>query len=262
MLRQSTAAFITAGVWPGALWARDADPGGDFYFAVINDLHYHDDKCAPWFSRLVNHLKQRPEKIEFSLLAGDLSDRGKLEQLAPVRDTFAELGTPFHVTIGNHDYLSMNDRSAYEKIFPKSLNQHFEHKGWHFIGIDSSEGTKLQTAVQPHSLRWLEETLPKLDPKRPTVVFTHFPFGPLVIYRVSNADAVLERFKAHNLQGIFSGHFHSLTERKAGNLFMTTNRCCSFHRKNHDGAKEKGYFLCHARNGNIERTFVEFKPET
>jgi hypothetical protein len=71
---------------------------------------------------------------------------------------------------------------------------------------------------------------------------------------------VLGRFKEHNLQAIFSGHFHSLTERTARGVALTTNRCCSFHRKNHDGAKEKGYFLCRARDGKIERTFVEFKP--
>jgi len=32
------------------------------------------------------------------------------------------------------------------------------------------------------------------------------------------------------------------------------------HRQNHDGSKEKGYFLCHARDGKIERKFVQLNP--
>jgi 3',5'-cyclic AMP phosphodiesterase CpdA len=259
LLRLGVGSLLSAGVWPGALWAENSAPGGDFHFAVINDLHYHDAGCRPWFDALVKHLKDRLEGIDFCLLAGDLADRGKPEQLAGVRDSFKQFGRPVHVVIGNHDYLTMTDRKAYEQTFPHSLNYWFEHQGWQFIGLDSSEGARLQTSVQPVGLRWLEETLPKLDKKRPTVVFTHFPFGHLVIYRVRNADEVLGRFKEHNLRAIFSGHFHSLTEREASGVMMTTNRCCSFHRKNHDGVKEKGYFLCRARNGRLERTFIEFQ---
>ncbi len=40
-------------------------------------------------------------------------------------------------------------------------------------------------------------------------------------------------------------------------MIVTTNRCCAFVKPNVDGSKEKGYFLCHARKGKIERTFVE-----
>ncbi len=261
ILRFGAGSLLAAGVWPGSIWAEGVQTGTGFYFAVVNDLHYHDKRCSLWFEALVKHLKSRAEKIEFCLLAGDLSDRGKPEQLGPVRDIFKELGVPFHTVIGNHDYTSMTDRKAYEDSFPNSINTYFEHNGWQFLGLDSSEGTKLQTAVQPHTLKWLDETLPKLDKKRPTVMFTHFPFGSFVIYRVSNAEDVLARLKEHNLLAVFSGHFHSLTERKAGSAVCTTNRCCSFHRKNHDGVKEKGYFLCHAHDGKIERTFAEFKLE-
>jgi len=83
--------------------------------------------------------------------------------------------------------------------------------------------------------------------------------GPLVTNRATNADAVLERFKDHNLQAVFNGHFHASTERKVGDITLTTNRCCSFSRSNHDGSREKDYFLCQAKDGKITRQFVEFK---
>ena len=49
-------------------------------------------------------------------------------------------------------------------------------------------------------------------------------------------------------------------EKKSGETILTTNKCCAFARGNHDGTKEKGYFLCKAKDGKIERTFVEVKP--
>ena len=44
-----------------------------------------------------------------------------------------------------------------------------------------------------------------------------------------------------------------------GETVFTTNRCCAFARGNHDGTKEKGYFLCTARDGKFTREFVEVK---
>ena len=38
-----------------------------------------------------------------------------------------------------------------------------------------------------------------------------------------------------------------------------TNRCCSFARNNHDGSKEKGFFVVDAKDGKLARTFVEVK---
>ena len=43
------------------------------------------------------------------------------------------------------------------------------------------------------------------------------------------------------------------------NAPITTNRCCALKRFNHDGTKEKGYFVCDVVNGQINRRFVEYK---
>ena len=42
-------------------------------------------------------------------------------------------------------------------------------------------------------------------------------------------------------------------------LNFTTNRCCALKRGNHDGTKEKGYFVCTADQAGISREFVEYK---
>jgi 3',5'-cyclic AMP phosphodiesterase CpdA len=260
-LRWSVGSLLAAGCWPGALFAEGGGSAGDFHFLVINDVHYWDKNCRPWLEGVIKQMKGHKEKIDFCLLAGDLAEHGRREQLEGTRDVFKGLGLPVYVVIGNHDYLRQDDRKAYEELFPKRLNYHFEHEGWQFLGLDTSEGQKAaNTTVQKPTLDWLDETLPKLDKKKPTVVFTHFPLGPLVPARPKNATDVLARFKEYNLQAVYCGHFHGFTERQIGKTIFTTNRCCSFRKTNHDGTKEKGYFLCHAKEGTIKRTFVEVKP--
>ena len=259
LLRVGAGSLLAAGLWPGRLDARDAATE-DFSFVVVNDLHYLDKRCGPWFERVVKQIKAMPDKLDFCLLAGDLAENGKPEQLDPVRTNFQSLGMPVHVVVGNHDYCDTDDRKPYEELLPRSINYHFTHRGWQFLGLDTSHGQRPKVAVQPHTLQWLDDTLPKLDRKRPTVVFTHFPLGPLVIYRATNADQVLERFTGHNLVAVYSGHFHGFSERTEGKTVLTTNRCCAFSKGNHDGTKEKGYFLCKAREGKIVRTFLEVKP--
>ena len=134
----------------------------------------------------------------------------------------------------------------------------FEHGGWRFIGLDTTAGLAYQnTAVPAASLRWLDEMLTRLDRAQPTVVFTHFPLGAGVTYRPSNADEVLARLRALNVQAVFDGHFHGYTEREWNSVRITTNRCCSRSRGNHDGTREKGYFLCRAARKEVSRTFVE-----
>lgn len=255
--RLSAGSLLASGLWPGAFRAAVTTPSASFRFLVINDTHYMSPECGKWLEKVVGKMKTH-EKIEFCLLAGDLAEHGHQEELAAVRDIFKGLGFPAYVVIGNHDYLAQRDRRAYEQLFPRRLNYYFEFYGWQFVGLDTSEGLLYEkTAIQPTTFRWLDDNLRKLDKRRPTVILTHFPLGPDVRYRPANADDLLERFKPYNLQAVFCGHFHGFTERQVQAATLTTNRCCALKRDNHDGTKEKGYFLCEAKEGKVHRMFVE-----
>lgn len=256
--RLSAGALLSLGLWPGTLRAADSASGGSFRFIVVNDTHYLSAECGPWLEGVVRQMKG--ENAAFCLHAGDLTEEGGKDHLGAVHEVFRGLGTPMYPVIGNHDYVAQTDRAPYASAFPDRLNYHLTHEGWQFLGLDSSEGQKYQNVtVSAETLRWLDDTLPKLDPKKPTVIFTHFPLGDGVIYRPSNAEALLNRFRDFNLQAAFSGHFHGFTEKTAGKAVLTTNRCCALKRNNHDGTQEKGYFVCAAREGRLTRTFVEYK---
>jgi 3',5'-cyclic AMP phosphodiesterase CpdA len=257
MLRASAGSLLAAGAWPG--WSRADAPAGAFRFVAINDTHYLNDKCGPWFEKVTKSVTAH-EKIAFVLAVGDLANDGTAAQLTAAREVLKGFGVPFYASIGNHDYKTQDDRKAYVEHFPDQLNYRFEHNGWQFVAIDSTDGVKFdKTAVGKDALTWLDAEAPKLDAKKPTVLFTHFPLGMGVKYRVTNADAVLDRFMAVNLRAVLNGHFHGFTEKTARDAVITTNRCCAFARGNHDGTKEKGYFVCTAKDGKLTREFVEVK---
>src|SRR5204862_1615467 len=116
---------------------------------------------------------------------------------------------------GNHDHQSDTDRSAYERIFPEQINYSFAHRGWQIIGLDSSEGTKSKaTKISAASLTWLDQNLSKLDLRRPTILFTHFPLGDSVLARPLNADDLLERCYGLNLQARSEEHTSELQSRR------------------------------------------------
>lgn len=253
----SASALLACGAWPGAL-AASAKAGGTFRFIAVNDLHHDAPECNPWFERLMRQMR-RHDGVEFVLVLGDLTDKAAKSSFGAIRDHFNSLGKPIHVQIGNHDHASAKDRTAYEEAFPKQLNYAFEHRGWNFLGIDSTQGTdSSNTRVQPSTLQWLDEQLPRLDRSKPTLVFTHFPLGPGAPMVPVNADAVLQKFIPFNLKGVYSGHHHGFTLRVVRGVDVLTNRCCARIRNNHDGSQEKGYWLVEAGETGLSRQFVTF----
>ncbi len=79
--------------------------------------------------------------------------------------------------------------------------------------------------------------------------------------RPSNADALLERFLHYNVQAVFSGHFHGYTERSSNGTMLFTDKCCALKRFNHDGTKEKGYFICTLKDGTVEHEFIQMNEK-
>jgi predicted phosphodiesterase len=258
LLRFSAGTLLSMDLWPGSLAAGDPTATDSFHFLVVNDTHYIDAACGKWLERAVRQMQAHEEKIDLCLLVGDLANNGKASQIGPVKEIFTGLKAPNYVVIGNHDYLTQQDRKAFTDRYPGRLNYKFEHRGWQWIGLDTTQGTlALNTTIAPATFQWLDEHLPKLDKKKPTVLFTHFPMGQFVPGRPKNAEDLLARFKDYNLSAVFNGHFHALTERQEHGIPITTNRCCSFRKPNHDGSKEKGYFLCTAHEGKISRKFID-----
>ena len=262
LARLGTASLLALGAGAGCQSARRGAGLRPFQFIVVNDLHHAGPECEPFFAALINQMRTHPD-LEFVLLLGDLADTGKAVDLTAIRHHFQRLGVPFYPVIGNHDYAAMTDRGAYEEVFPGRINYWFRQSGWQFVGLDSTQGTDYQnTRIQAATLAWLDATLPKLNPHKPTAVFTHVPLGDDVPMRPLNADEVLQRLVGFNLKGVFGGHYHAFTARRFQDAEVVTNRCCSRLRDNHDGTRPEGYWRVTAAEGRLGREFIEFRfPE-
>jgi 3',5'-cyclic AMP phosphodiesterase CpdA len=259
LMTWSASALLAANLWPGRLAAQDkaAKP---FDFIIVNDLHTVDADCGKWLEKVVASMKAQDAKPQFCFIAGDLTDDGTAPQYAIVNDVFKTLGLPIYTVPGNHDYTAKEQqRTAYEEARPKSINYMFDHGGWQVVALDSTDGTKANVAIKQPTFDYLDAALPKLDKSKPTLLVTHFPMGPKVKMRPTNADDLLDRFKPFNLSAVFGGHYHAYTATTLRDIPIKTNRCCSLKRNNHDGSKEKGYFLCAAKDGKVTPTFVEVK---
>lgn len=234
---------------------------GPFRFLVVNDLHHASADCDPFFARLVEDMRRHTD-AQFCLIVGDLTDKGRPESLRAIRETFARLAMPVHCVPGNHDCDQEENTRLYADVFPGKLNYRFDHGGWQFLGLDSTDGNKWGgSLIQPATLTWLDQNLPALDRYRPTVLFTHFPLVPEVNPRLVplNAPELVTRFDGWNLRCAFSGHYHARTERPHAAATLLTNCCCSRARDNHDRSVPEGYLLCTAHpDGRLERELVRF----
>ena len=256
-LKRSGLALAALGL--GAEAGR-AQEQAEFSFIAMNDLHYLDEKCAEYFRGAFGWIRANAQ-YDFALVCGDLATAAKVEELQGAKDALALLGKPAYPVMGNHD-ASAGNQSWLQAFGPDRVNCRFDHQGWTFLGLDTTDdGKSSGVAVGQATIDWIRQTLPDIPAERPLVAFTHFPFGELVPLRLTNADEVLALFDGHNLKHVFSGHFHGLSERKHGNTVLTTCRCLSFSRGNHDGSPEKGFYQCHVKGDELAYEFVEYKPE-
>ena len=250
--------LLTGVLGPAALRSLAAETKPEFKFIVVNDTHYMSEECGKYLAGLVKQMNA--ERPAFVLHAGDVTDKGEPAHLKAARKVFRGLDCAFHPVMGNHDWLTPTSRKAYLTMFPLKLNYSFRHAGWQFIGLDTTEGQKYEkTSIQPETFEMLDDILGRLNRKKPTVVFTHFPLCEKVQMRPLNADDLLAKFKGWNVRAIFNGHYHAFTECEHDSTPITTNRCCALKRNNHDGTKEKGYFVCSVNAGKLARVFVEYK---
>src|SRR3954469_7193015 len=112
MMKMSAGALIAMAVWAGRLWAQQTATK-PLKFIVVNDFHYFDEKCNPFFEGMVKKFNGI-DKTALMLHVGDLLDGGTMEQANAVKDILKVLKVPYHVTIGNHDYKTDTDRVAFD----------------------------------------------------------------------------------------------------------------------------------------------------
>src|SRR5690554_642988 len=205
-----------------------------FEFAFITDIHIRYDRDAPEGFQLVTDTINTLNP-DFVLTGGDLiydGLRGNKQHCDSLYLLYLSLiqalNMPVYHCIGNHDLFAVYEESPEDESHPDykygmferylgSTYYSFDHKGWHFIVLNSLEVTrdkKYKGWVSDLQMEWLEGDLREVDPGTPIVVVTHIPLittwkfvnGGSGTRSVDNAHEVFELFEGYNLKLVLQGH--------------------------------------------------------
>ena len=122
--------------------------------------------------------------------------------------TVAKFKMPFHMVIGNHDVWNKKSEDIYRKRY-KNLYYSFDHKGSHFIILDSEQyDPSAMNYIKGEQLKWLKMDLEANKDADHIFVFLHKP-----LWRYSDDETnwnteihpLLARYK---VRAVFAGHWH------------------------------------------------------
>ncbi len=215
-----------------------------FRFAILTDAHlfsHADHKFDAMLEKAVADCNKA--KPDFVLYCGDIAQNGTADQLDKGKKILSKLTMPLKVIPGEHDwYLDMG--AAWRGHFGPQ-NWSFDHKGVHFIGMNSilvkdfwtgAGMTPLERmgvmemlesplagpwGVQAEQLDWLKKDVKKLASDTPIVVFTHSPlwdYYPRWNFQTSDAPEIREILSKFVRVMSFHGHVHQTVYNKIGNM--------------------------------------------
>jgi 3',5'-cyclic-AMP phosphodiesterase len=238
----ATGAAAALPPFPARFPVVDQPQPGSFDFVFFTDTHIQPELDAAHGCDLCFR-KIAATKSDFAIMGGDhvfdafgvnatrarmvFDMYGRAEQL---------IGMPLHNVIGNHDVFGVLTRSgvaptdpAYGKKMYQDRMGHtfytFDHKGYHFVVLDSIQPTDdrlWEARVDEPQLEWLRNDLKALPAGAPVVAVIHCPlvtafatYAEVIsagrkynTMTVANAPEVLEVFEQANVIAVLQGHTH------------------------------------------------------
>ncbi|QGY47024.1 metallophosphoesterase [Maribellus comscasis] len=215
---------------------NNAKKGESFTFAFLTDIHLKPEMNAPKGFQLaidkVNELNP-----DFVITGGDLvydAMRGNQARSDSLFFLYKEMSTGFKMPVynclGNHDLFAIYAESPetsdhpdykygmFERYFGKTYYS-FDHKGWHFVvlnSLDVTENKRYTGVFSGEELEWLKDDLAKVDTLTPVVLVTHLPMltaraqvkGSEGRGNVSNSSEIFVMLEDYKKILILQGHIH------------------------------------------------------
>jgi 3',5'-cyclic AMP phosphodiesterase CpdA len=217
-----------------------------FSFAIITDSHLFSPENHRFDRSLidaVNQVNALGRQPDFVVYTGDIAQNGREDQLVKGQKILSKLKMPVKYIPGEHDwYLDLG--TVWKGLFGKETWS-FDHKGVHFIGLNSIlvkdfwTGTGM-TPVQrmgvmemlespiagpwgvgAEQLDFLRRDVAKLPPDTAVVIFTHSPlwdYYPRWNFQTSDAPQIRDILAKFDHVTALHGHVHQTVYNKIGNL--------------------------------------------
>ena len=210
--------------------------GESFSFAFLTDIHLKPEMNAPkGFQMAIDKVNEL--NPDFVLTGGDLvydvmrGNQARGDTLFSLyKKMSAGFNMPVYNTLGNHDLFAIYAESPetsdhpdykygmFERYIGKTYYS-FDHKGWHFIvlnSLDVTENKRYTGVFGEEELKWLKNDLAKVDTLTPVVLTTHLPMitsraqvkGSNGRGNVSNSAEIFQMLENYKSVLILQGHIH------------------------------------------------------
>lgn len=206
--------------------------------AQITDLHvkgsdrlvYQRVDTAQFLRAAVAQIAALTPLPDIVVVTGDLTDSGRPEEYAALREILAGLPMPIFVLPGNHDERNaLRDAFAADGYLPRDgfLNYTIEDYPLRIVALDTVLPGSDGGLLCEERLAWLERTL-AAAPDRPTLIIMHHPPFRTGITQsdtlgLVGAGALREIVGRHDqVERLLCGHVHrSIHVRFAGTIAST-----------------------------------------
>lgn len=189
-----------------------------FTFIHITDVHVNSSgKNTDLLKNIATEVNAMSPKPDLAVCTGDLVEIGFESEFAHYKAAMETFGMAVYNIPGNHE----TKWSDYGKFGPKKfLGQDpyysFDHKGVHFVGMDSTLWLEHYGIIDQSELTWLRKDLDKAGKDTPVVLFYHHMPG-----FIPNEQELLHAIRPYNVKLILVGHGHTFkTWKKNGALFQ------------------------------------------
>ena len=235
-----------------------------FRFVHFTDLHIQPELGASEGVALaIKKLLALRPRPDFVITGGDhVMDWLKVSreradvQFRLLTEALKPLEMPIYNAVGNHDIYGWSKDSPAtltdpgygkqmfaERIAKGPTYRSFDHKGWHFIILDSLAPTPdrgWHGLIDDAQLGWLKSDLEKVGTKAPVFLITHIPLMTLFnqitkgttdptpdALIVANGKEVRDLFAPHNVRAVLQGHTHVVEDcLYTGTHYITSGAVC------------------------------------
>lgn len=276
------------------LWIASPSYSQDFSFIFMTDIHVKpENDAAIGFKKAIDTANKLP--ADFVITGGDLvfdvlrGNKPRADSLFQLyKSSIQHFRMPVYNCIGNHELygiyrdesgLDSTDKDYKYGMYERYLGPtyySFDHKGWHFIVLNSIEEYKLRFIglIGPRQMEWLKKDLATVDANTPIVVVTHIPLVSAFqqVFPspdnataeggqwISNRNEVLALFNDKNLRLVLQGHLHWLEDINVGNKtrFITGGAVAGRPTWRGTLHNEEGFLHVKIKDGEIFWDYIDY----
>lgn len=217
---------VVAGICLFALGAGSTEVQS-FSFIHASDTHFSAGaESASTIGAIANlsDIEMSPFSIraprpDFAIVSGDLTEFGDLDGAwQKMLTAWEQAKIQHYFAIGNHDSTWRSQRPKWRGLFG-ATHYSFDHKGIHFIALESAGIQDPRPAFTTEEINWLAQDLQSISDNTPVIAFFHHPLFTSEFASAYDGLRISNLLHTKNIAAIFFGHGHKTETMDFSGIF-------------------------------------------